>query len=292
MPIKTRTLTDHAARIARAMAHLAARPDRTPSPEELAEVAAFSPWHFHRAYRSLTGETPAETLARIRLSRAAAALIKSEAPLARIATEAGYGSVSAFTRAFREALGLPPGAYRARAAIGSAIPSTAAIGTPIPEEETMQDIIIVETPAMHLAALPHQGSFDTMGAVFDRLSAWAGARGLINEATRFIGIYPDDPHTTPEAELRSQAALTVPPGTPLDPGMAVVELPALRCARLRYQGPYAELEAVYDRLYGEWLPQSGEEPGAFPVFEEYLNDCRTLPPSEWLTDILLPLKPR
>lgn len=290
MPIKTQTLTDHAARIARAMAHLAAHPDRSPSLEELADVAAFSPWHFHRAYRSLTGETPAETLARLRLSRAAAALIKSDAPMARIAVQAGYGSTAAFTRAFREALGLPPGAYRARAAIGGVIPSPA--GTPTPEEETMQDIIIVETPAMHLAALPHRGSFDAMGAVFDRLGAWAGARGLINESTRFIGIYPDDPHTTPEAQLRSQAALTVPRGTPLDPGMEVVELPALRCARLRYQGPYAELEAVYDRLYGEWLPQSGEEAGALPVFEEYLNDCRTLPPSEWLTDILLPLKPR
>ena len=151
----------------------------------------------------------------------------------------------------------------------------------------MNDIIIVET-----AALPHRGSFDAMGPVFDRLGAWAAARGLIQATTRFIGIYPDDPHSVPEAELRSLAALTVPPGTPLDPGMEVVELPALRCARLRYQGPYAELEAVYDRLYGAWLPQSGEEPDAFPVFEEYLNDCRSLPPAEWLTDILLPLKPR
>ncbi|WP_431303791.1 AraC family transcriptional regulator [Sediminicoccus sp. BL-A-41-H5] len=287
MPIRTRipksrTLADHATRIARAMAHLAAQPDRTPSLEELADVAAFSPWHFHRAYRSLTGETPAETLARIRLSRAAAALIKSDAPMARIAAAAGYGSTAAFTRAFREALGIPPGAYRQRAAIGA----------PIPEEETMQDIIIVETPPLHLAALPHRGSFDAMGPVFDRLGAWAGARGLINETTRFIGIYPDDPHSVPEAELRSLAALTVPPGTPLDPGMEVVDIPALRCARLRYQGPYAELEAVYERLYGAWLPQSGEEAGDFPVFEEYLNDCRSLPPSEWLTDILLPLKSR
>jgi AraC family transcriptional regulator len=24
--------------------------------------------------------------------------------------------------------------------------------------------------------------------------------------------------------------------------------------------------------------------------EEYLNDCRTLPPAEWLTDVLLPLR--
>ncbi|MCU0886411.1 MAG: AraC family transcriptional regulator [Rubritepida sp.] len=282
MTLKTTTLTDHARRIARAMAHLAERPDRTPNLEELAAVAAFSPWHFHRAYRSLVGETPAETLARLRLSRAAAALIKSDAPMARIAREAGYGSVAAFTRAFREAHGVPPGAYRLRAGIGA----------PIPEESSMQDVTIVETPAFHLAALPHRGPYDHIGPLFDRLGAWAGGQGLVGPETRFIAVYLDDPVSVPDAELRSMAGLTVPRGTPIEPGMEVLEIPVLRCARLRYQGPYAEMEAAYDWLYGSWLPASGEQPGDHPVFEEYLNDCRTLPPAEWLTDILLPLARR
>jgi AraC family transcriptional regulator len=282
MPIKTRTLTDHAARIARAMAHLAAHPDRTPSLAELADIAAFSPWHFHRAYRSLTGETPAETLSRLRLSRAAAALIRSDAPMAAIARQAGYGSTAAFTRAFREALGIPPGAYRNRAGIGA----------PILEETTMQDITITTTPAMHLAVLPHRGAYGGIGPVFDQLMAWAGARGLIGAQTRFIGLYLDDPHTVPEADLRSFAGLTVPRGTPLEAGMQSRDVPELRCARLRYQGPYAEIEAAYDRLYGEWLPASGEQPADHPGFEDYLNDCRSLPPAEWLTDIFLPLRGR
>jgi AraC-like DNA-binding protein len=46
MPIKTATLNDHAARISRAVRHLSERLERTPSLEELAGVAAFSPCHF------------------------------------------------------------------------------------------------------------------------------------------------------------------------------------------------------------------------------------------------------
>lgn len=281
MTLKTTTLTDHARRIARAMAHLAERPDRTPSLEELAAVAAFSPWHFHRAYRSLVGETPAETLAWLRLSRAAAALLKTEAPIAQVARDAGFASVAAFTRAFREAVGVPPGAYRARAGIGA----------PVKENE-MDEVIITETPALHLAMLPHTGPYATIGAAFDRIMAWAGARGLLGEGTRFIALYLDDPSSVPDAALRSKAGLTVPPGTVLEPGMEAVELPALRCPRLRFRGPYSELEGAYDALFGEWLPGSGEEPADHPCFEEYLNDCRTLPPAEWLTDIFLPLAPR
>ena len=34
----------------------------------------------------------------------------------------------------------------------------------------------------------------------------------------------------------------------------------------------------------------GEEPADAPCLELYLNDCRSLPPAEWLTEILLPLQ--
>lgn len=282
MTQKTSTLTDHARRIARAMAHLAERPDRTPSLDELAAVAAFSPWHFHRAYRALTGETPAETLARLRLSRAAAQLIRSDAPMAEVARAAGYGSVAAFTRAFREAHGVPPGAYRQRAGIGA----------PLAEEGAAQEVAIVEIPALHLAALLHRGGCGAVQLAFDRLNAWAAARGLTGPATRYVAIYYDDTGSVPEAEWRTHAGLTVPPGTPLEPGMEVLDTPPLRCARLRYRGPYAEMEAAYDWLYGTWLPASGEAPADHPVVEAYLNDPRALPPAEWLTDILLPLQRR
>jgi AraC family transcriptional regulator len=280
MPIKTNTLTDHASRISRAVHHLSERLERTPSLEELAGVAAFSPYHFHRVYRAMMGETPTETLTRLRLSRAAAALIRTEQPMARIARKAGYGSVAAFTRAFREAHGLPPGAYRQRAGIGAIL------------EQDMTEVTFTQLPAMDLATLRHHGAYTEIGGAFERLSAWAGGRGLIGPQTRFYGLYWDDPHTVQVDQLRSRAAMTVPEGTPLGDGVDPLSLPALRCARLRFQGPYSELEAAYDRLYGEWLPASGEEPADQPALEHYLNDCRILPPSEWLTDILLPLKDR
>jgi AraC family transcriptional regulator len=278
---RTDTLLAHGARIARAMALLARDPARTPRLEELAEAAAFSPYHFHRVYRLLAGETPAETLARLRMSRAAADLIKTPLPMERVARRAGFGSVAAFTRAFRAAYGLPPGAYRQAGGIALTH-----------EEDTMLPVTISASPPLRLAAIAHRGAFDTIGATFDRLMAWAGARGLVGEDTRFLGIYRDDPTSVPEAALRSDAALTVGPGVEGGGEVRILEVPALRVAVLRHKGPYAELEGTYARLYGEWLPASGEEPADHPVMEDYLNDCRSLPPAEWLTDILLPLKPR
>ncbi len=54
----------------------------------LAEVAHLSPYHFHRIYAGMTGETAAEMLRRLRLHRAAGALIGSQAPVIAIARKA------------------------------------------------------------------------------------------------------------------------------------------------------------------------------------------------------------
>lgn len=285
-PAKPATRLDYGRRIARAMALLAADPARSPSLEELAGAAAFSPFHFHRIYRELTGETPTETLARLRLSQAAVLLVRDGLPVAQVARRSGYGSAAAFTRAFRAAYGIPPAAYRAQGGIGTALPAP----TPTEEDTAMFDVTIREEPALRLAALPHRGAYGAIGATFDRLSAWAGARGLIGAETRFIALYHDDPMTVAEKDLRSDAGLTVPPGVEGSEGVRIVELPPTRCAVLVFKGPYAELEPVYTWLYRDWLPASGEEPADQPPREDYLNDPKSLPPAEWLTAILLPLK--
>ncbi len=283
---KPSTRLDYGRRIARAMALLAADPARSPTLDELAGAAAFSPFHFHRIYRELTGETPAETLTRLRLSQAAVLLVRDGLPVAAVAARSGYGSAAAFTRAFRAAYGIPPAAYRARGGIGAPLPAP----TPGPEETAMFDVTIRAEPALRLAVLAHRGAYGAIGAAFDRLSAWAAARGLVGEETRFIALYHDDPMTVPEAELRSEAGLTVPPGVEGSEGVRILDLPPTRCAVLMFQGPYAELEPIYTWLYRDWLPASGEEPADQPPREEYLNDPRSLPPAEWLTAIMLPLQ--
>ena len=63
-----------------------------------------------------------------------------------------------------------------------------------------------------------------------------------------------------------------------------------RYAVLNYKGPYSDMQAVYQWLYGSWLPASGQEADDAPVFEEYLNNPRDTAPTELLTDIYLPLR--
>lgn len=68
-----------------------------------------------------------------------------------------------------------------------------------------------------------------------------------------------------------------------------VLVPGGRHAVMTYRGAHAGLSAAYDYLYGTWLPGSGQEVGASPVFERYLNSPADTTLQDLLTEVCLPL---
>ena len=281
---KPETLLDYGRRVARVADHIAGHLDDELDVESLAEVAHFSPWHFHRIYRETTGETVVDTVRRLRLHRAAVELTRDDEPLERVAKRAGYGTLAAFSRAFAADYGVPPGAYRLRGRLTP--PSPARSKEPV----IMYEVEIAPFAGVRLAAIAHRGDYHEINRAFEQAMVWASARGLIDAATRSIGIYYDDPLTIPAKDLRSEAGLVVAQDVKLEGDVHEIRIPSMRCASVLHKGPYAELEQPYRYLFREWLPASGHEAGDHPCFEEYLNNPRDLPPSEWLTRISLPLR--
>jgi len=281
---KPETLLDYGRRVARVADHIADHLDDELDVERLAGVAHFSPWHFHRIYRETTGETVADTVRRLRLHRAAVELTRDDDPLERVAKRAGYGTLAAFSRAFSADYGVPPGAYRLRGRLHPPVPQRSQ------EPVIPYKIEIAPFEAVRLAAVAHQGDYHEINRAFEQAMVWAAARGLLDAATRSIGIYYNDPLTVPAKELRSEAGLVVADDVKLDGHVHEIRIPSMRCASVVHKGSYAELEAPYRYLFREWLPASGHEAGDHACFEEYLNNPRELPPSEWLTRVSLPLK--
>lgn len=76
--------------------------------EKLAAIACLSPYHWHRVYHAMNGETLAATVRRLRLHRAAGYLAHTSLPIAQVAEKSGYANVPSFTRAFSAAYGMPP----------------------------------------------------------------------------------------------------------------------------------------------------------------------------------------
>ncbi|MEA2640813.1 MAG: AraC family transcriptional regulator [Chloroflexota bacterium] len=80
--------------------------------EEIATASYLSAFHFARLFKQLTGTTPGEYLANLRLERARELLIQSDAPIGEIARRVGYSSQSHFARRFKAVAGVSPRVYR------------------------------------------------------------------------------------------------------------------------------------------------------------------------------------
>jgi len=79
----------------------------------LARVAAFSPFHFHRVFHAITGETLFEFIQRQRIEKAAGALLSGrDRSVLEVALDHGFSSAATFARAFRAHFGMSATQWR------------------------------------------------------------------------------------------------------------------------------------------------------------------------------------
>ncbi len=96
----------------RALAAMRARLGEPVSLAELASAVAASPSAFARRFRAADGRSPMRALADLRAERAEALLEAPSCTVLQAALEAGFGSVSSFSRAFRRRTGMAPSVWR------------------------------------------------------------------------------------------------------------------------------------------------------------------------------------
>lgn len=250
----------------------------------LADVACLSAHHWHRVYHALYGETIAATVKRLRLQRAAGYLAQTPLPIEEVARRSGYPNLQSFTRVFKSVYGLPPARYRKH---GSHVPY---FPRPDPLPPVAHEVNIKILPPLQVVSVDHEGSFMTIGRAFDELFCALSARAKTRAEMRWLALYIDDPTAVAEADLRAKACLHVGAEIAVDPPLAIATIAGGPYAVLRHRGPYADMPAAYNWLFGEWMLRSGRQPADLPVVEEYLNHPRDTPPLELLTDIWLPLQ--
>lgn len=157
---------------------------------------------------------------------------------------------------------------------------------------TTDDIRVRNVESMRVAFVRHVGPYEQVGEAFGRFLEWVGRRGLFRPDTKVIGIGHDDPHITPADKLRFDCCVTVGEDFRPEGEVGVQTIGGGEYAVLTHRGPYEQLGACYQLLYGTWLPVSGREPRHEPPFEVYHNSPGNTSPEDLLTDIYVPLEPR
>ncbi len=153
----------------------------------------------------------------------------------------------------------------------------------------MMNVEVKEMPAFHVAAIRHLGAYTQIGGAFGKLFEWAGPAGVLGPDTTTLGVYWDDPESTLEAELRSDACVTVPEGAVIEAeGVETQVIPGGKYAVYHTEIRNNEFGEAWNAIFCDWLPTSGYEYEPRVCYEIYLNNAMEDPENKWILDICVP----
>jgi AraC family transcriptional regulator len=245
--------------------------------DRLADVAAFSPFHFHRIFTALVGETVNQCARRLRLERAAA-LLKADPRMSigMAALECGFESPSGFSRAFKRHFGITAREWDRRTPLNNSKNGQVLSGFPLYTDDELAEMALrVEIralPAQPMAYIRVANAYSNPARIinaYERLTAWYAGCGGRRSDTLLIGMSQDDPEVTPLKLCRYDLCLTVPPHWTATGDIDGRELPACHLAVIHCVGDIYAVDRAWQYLYRYWLPRSRYLPDNLPAMEIY-----------------------
>ena len=256
---------------------------------DVARAARLSPFHFHRVFQVLIGETLAEFVKRLRLERALVTMAHApRSSLTTIALTCGFSSSSDFSRCFKQRYGAAPSAFditawreahgaelqamvpepgRSRRRQGRRFHVSRLPAAQNPDGFTVK---IRDLPARTVAYIrvrnPYQG--DAVAKATQRLITWAERHALADG--QWLGYQWDNPEITSLEDCQYYVAVEaerfVAKGE-----IGRFRFPAMTVAQIEIRGGIdLELRAL-QWVYGAWLPRSRYVPDDQPGFEAWIG---------------------
>lgn len=297
------------ARINAAMDFVEANLSQRLTLEDIAGAASFSPFHFQRIFAAVTGETPTEHVRRVRTERAAALLVDQPTKtVSTIAANCGFGTPSAFARAFKAAFGVTPSQWRSGVPTAGAgrrlplrsFPTTARIEAVGFRKWSMTgdapegSITVQLLAGVDLAYLRHIGPFQGSSGLFDdlfqRLDQQTSMPGTDPGKRVRYALYHDDPELTNQGQLRMSVAVPAGESDQFGAQIGRMAIGASLYAVARFELRSEDYGAAWKAMLGGWLPASGYEPADGPYFERFPSPSSELVDTRPV-DICLPVRP-
>lgn len=313
MDYKELSRQEYTARINRVMDYIGKNISQVIDLSVMADIASFSPYHFHRIFTFITGETPNNFVSRIRLERAAVLLQDStKDTISEIAFRCGFINVSSFSRAFKSFFGVSAKEFRR---LDKAIyikngiryskncKPISKIGKNIQQVNEqicsveLNELIIMDTkieikqmPELNLIYCRHMGAFNKIGQAYEKLFKWAVPRGLVTSSTKTVTVYHDDPAVTGVEKVRQDASIIVEKDVKVEGEIGKSTVSAGKYAIGYFEIKETEFELAWNTMCS-WLTESGYQPGEGSTYELYHNDYNEHPEHKFIVDICIPVKP-
>ncbi|QWH18209.1 AraC family transcriptional regulator [Bacillus mycoides] len=264
--------------------------------EDLANVAGFSKFHFHRIFKGMMDEPLSRYVNRLKLERATHLLTyRMDMTVTDIAYHYGFTDSAVFSRAFKSQYGVSPSHYRnhnSKNCKDVREGSQYNVG-----KKVRGEVEIVTADNVNVAYIRHVGTYKDLAIDFpkmiEKLFHYASEQNYhVFEDTNVLTIYHDHHEFTEDYHLRTSLCIKIPDEVVEgNSEIGLMTIPSGKYAVGHFEILQDEYKGAWNFLYGEWLPNSGYKPRDSYPFEVYRNDPRQHPENKHIVDIYVPIEP-
>lgn len=302
-----KTRTDYISRINNVIDFVEKNLDKKLLLEYVSKTANFSPFHFHRIFSAITGETINSFIQRKRIEKIASLLLLgSDMPLTELAYKYGFNSGASFSRAFKKFYGITPSLFKenskeqyskiskVESKIGKETVTfekyICKINNIIKWINMNVQIEVKEMPELKLAYIKHIGDFNQIGKVYEKLMKWAGPKGLLSSPNmKTVTVYHDNPKVTELSKVRQSACITIDSETKVDGEVGKRTVLKGKYAVGRYEISVTEFEKAWNSIC-VWVAENGYKSRDGEYYELYHNDYMKHPERKFILDICVPVE--
>ncbi len=252
--------------------------------EELAELACFSPFHYHRVFQFLVGESVMEYVRKRRLAHAAQRLLQSDEKVIDIAFDLGFQYHESFNRAFKKYYGRSPREYRSATVHPVSLHQKAYLNMNRYMGGLNMEMKLIKKPALHIIGYDlltrnTDGENNREIPKFwqDYIQNNLGSK-IPNPLykNQEIGLCTD--YNTTTGEFVYMIGMEVAEGTPALEGMSYRMFPEMEYAvfttpKASEENFVQSIQQTWVEIFSKWFPDSGYEHDGKVEFELYDERC-------------------
>ncbi len=273
---------------------------------DIAKEAYFSPFHFHRIFSLVVGETVNNFIARLRIEKAANFLIhQKEISITEVSEIIGFTSLSSFSRAFKKFYGISPAEFKelspekyskickTESKNGQVVVSfeqyICNVNNALNWIKMNGKTTIQNVEELQLAYISHKGEMEKIGEVFNRLIQWATPKGLMNqENLRLLTMYHDSPKITSPENIRSSIAIVLNTETTVEGEVRLKTIQPGKCIVSRFEITPNEFQQAWESNF-VWMSENGYKKDDKDPFEIYYNNAAEHPENKFIVDMCIPV---
>lgn len=302
--IENKIQVDYRIRINRVFQYIDENLDSDLSLNAISEIACFSPFHFHRIFKTITGETLNEFITRRRVEKSASDLIHKSDGVTEISLKYGFNTNSSFTRAFKKFYGVSPSGFRKQNPnkFSKIRQLKSKNGQEYPDYEKYICVITIlkkwtkmnakieikEMPKLDLAYVSSIGP-QNLETAYQKLMHWAIPKGLVNEKAKMVTIYHDSFKVTEGNKVRMSACVTLNEPIETEGEIGLTSIERGRFIVGSFEIGLNDFEKSWTGLF-IWMNENGYQKADRNPFEVYYNNFNEHPESKCLVDFYIPIK--